>query len=68
MEKKEKQPVPHEAILLSKLVSEQKEIRITFLDGEYLIDQLRWHTVNQLGLLSGKVVNKLAIKYWEPSE
>ncbi len=66
MEKKDKNTVPHEAILLSKLITEQRSIKITFPDGEYLIDQLRWHTVNQLGLVSGKVVNKQAIKYWEP--
>lgn len=66
MEKKDKNAVPHEAILLSKMISEQRTIKITFPDGEYLIDQLRWHTLNQLGLVSGKIVNKNMIKYWEP--
>lgn len=57
--------VAHEAILLSRIISEKLMIKITFPDGEYLIDQLRWHTQTQLGLASGKVVNKLLIKYWE---
>ncbi|PCI27515.1 MAG: hypothetical protein COB67_08385 [SAR324 cluster bacterium] len=64
-ERKQKTQVAHEAILLSRVISEKQTIQIAFPDGEYLIDQLRWHTHNQLGLMSGKVVNKLAIKYWE---
>lgn len=63
--KKGKSQVPHDAILLSKAVSENLEIKITLIDGEYLIDQLRWHTLDCLGLKSGKVVLKHAIKYWE---
>ena len=59
---------PHEAILLSKVVSEKKQIRITFLDGDTLIDGLRWHTPECLGLRDGKVVNKSAIKFWEVLE
>ncbi len=29
------------------------------------MDRLKWHTDRQLGLQSGKVVNKNSIKYWE---
>ncbi|MGK0289639.1 MAG: hypothetical protein ACI86H_001085 [bacterium] len=58
-------PLPHEAVLLSKIISERLKIKITFLDGELLVDTLRWHTPYHLGLRSGKVVNKSAIKYWE---
>ena len=64
-EKKQKSQIAHEAIMLSKVISEKQSIKITFPDGEYLIDQLRWHTINSLGLKNGKVVNKSAIKYWE---
>lgn len=64
-EKKQKSQIAHEAILLSRVISEKQSIKITFLDGEYLIDQLRWHTISSLGLKNGKVVNKNAIKYWE---
>ncbi len=64
-EKRHKSQIAHEAILLSKVISEKQSIKITFPDGEYLIDQLRWHTMNSLGLKNGKVVNKSAIKYWE---
>jgi hypothetical protein len=60
-----RQQPPHEAILLSKAITEKKQIRITFLDGDVLIDGLRWHTPSQLGLRDGKVVNKSAIKFWE---
>jgi hypothetical protein len=59
---------PHEAILLSKAITEKKQLRITFLDGDVLIDGLRWHTPQQLGLRDGKVVNKAAIKFWEVME
>ena len=68
MEKREKANVAHEAILLSRMISEHKTIKITFGDGEYLMDQLKWHTGHQLGLKSGKVVTKIMIKYWEPVE
>jgi len=64
-EKKHKPQIAHEAIMLSRVISEKQSIKITFPDGEYLIDQLRWHTINSLGLKNGKVVNKNAIKYWE---
>lgn len=64
-EKKQRSQIAHEAIMLSKIISEKQSIKITFPDGEYLIDQLRWHTINSLGLKNGKVVNKAAIKYWE---
>jgi len=56
---------PHEAVLLSRIITEKKQIRITFLDGDTLIDGLRWHTPYHLGLKDGKVVNKSAIKFWE---
>ena len=56
---------PHEAVLLSKIITEKRQIRVTFLDGETLIDGLRWHTPYHLGLKDGKVVNKSAIKFWE---
>ncbi len=62
---KQKTQIAHEAIMLSKVISEKQSIKITFPDGEYLIDQLRWHTISSLGLKNGKVVNKNAIKYWE---
>lgn len=64
-EKRQKSQIAHEAILLSKIISEKQSIRITFPDGEYLVDQLKWHTGNSLGLKNGKVVNKSLIKYWE---
>jgi len=56
---------PHEAVLLSKIITEKKQIRITFLDGDTLIDGLRWHTPYHLGMKDGKVINKSAIKFWE---
>lgn len=61
----QKSQFPHEAVLLSKIVSDHSNIKLTFVDGEILIDQLRWHTPYHLGLNGGKVVNKSAIKYWE---
>lgn len=64
-EKRQKSQIAHEAIMLSRVISEKQSIKITFPDGEYLIDQLRWHTINSLGLKNGKVVIKNAIKYWE---
>ncbi|MCP4297001.1 MAG: hypothetical protein GY786_15465 [Proteobacteria bacterium] len=64
---KKKTHIDHEAMLLSRIISEKQTIKLSFPDGEYLVDQLRWHTQNQLGLSSGKVVNKGAIKYWEIS-
>ncbi|MBT4091020.1 MAG: hypothetical protein HOE30_21240 [Deltaproteobacteria bacterium] len=67
-DKKHKVQIAHEAIMLSKTISEKQSIKITFLDGEYLIDQLRWHTISSLGLKNGKVVNKNAIKYWEVAD
>ncbi|MDH4120476.1 MAG: hypothetical protein OEV94_02070 [Deltaproteobacteria bacterium] len=56
---------PHEAVLLSKIITEKKSVRVTFLDGEVMTDGLRWHTPYHLGMKNGKVVNKSAIKYWE---
>lgn len=67
-EKRDKGSVPHEAIMLSRVISEREQIKVTFPDGEYMIDHLRWHTHEALGLKSGKVINKLAIKYWETVE
>ena len=58
----------YEAILLSQVTSEKKQIRITFLDGDVLIERVRWHTPDTIGLLDGKVVNKQAIKFWEVLE
>ena len=63
-----RQPPPHEALLLSKAISGKKQIRITFLDGDTLIEGLRWHTSDSLGMRDGKVVNKSAIKFWEVME
>jgi len=63
-----RQAPPHEAILLSKAISEKKQIRIVFLDGDTLIDGLRWHTPDALGMRDGKVIHKAAIKYWEVVE
>lgn len=60
-----RQQPPHEAVLLSKIITEKKQIRITFLDGDTLIDRLRWHTPYHLGMKDGKVINKSAIKFWE---
>jgi hypothetical protein len=56
---------PHEAVLLSKIITEKKQIRVTFLDGDILVDGLRWHTPYHLGMKDGKVINKSAIKFWE---
>jgi len=64
-DKRQKAQIAHDAIMLSKVITEKLTIKITFLDGEYLIDQLRWHTIDSLGLKNGKVVYKGAIKYWE---
>ncbi len=67
-DRKVKSHIAHDAIMLSKVISERQTIKITFPDGEYLIDQLRWHTSENLGLKNGKVINKAAIKYWEVFE
>ena len=64
-EKRVKTAIAHDAILLSKIISEKRTIKVSFPDGEYLIDQLKWHTQDHLGLTGGKVVNKKQIKYWE---
>lgn len=60
-----RQQPPHEAVLLSKIITEKRQIMITFMDGDTLTDRLRWHTPYHLGLKDGKVVNKSAIKFWE---
>lgn len=60
-----RQQPPHEAVLLSKIITEKKQIQITFLDGDILVDGLRWHTPYHLGMKDGKVINKSAIKFWE---
>lgn len=67
-DKRSKSPIAHDAIMLSKIISEKQSIKITFTDGDFLVDQLKWHTNDHLGLKSGKVVNKLAVKYWEMVE
>lgn len=64
-DRKQKSQIAHEAIMLSRVISDKQNIKITFMDGEYLVDQLRWHTSTSLGLKTGKVVNKALIKYWE---
>lgn len=64
-DKRQKPQIAHDAIMLSKVISDKSTIKITFPDGEYLIDQLRWHTNDNLGLKNGKVIFKGAIKYWE---
>ncbi|MGK5094522.1 hypothetical protein WDW89_21225 [Deltaproteobacteria bacterium TL4] len=56
---------PYEAILLSQVITEKKQIRITLMDGDVLIDLVKWHTPNAIGLKDGKIVNKQVIKYWE---
>lgn len=63
--KKNRSIVDHEAIALSQALANKASIRISFVDGEYLIDRVKWYTSNQIGLDSGKIVNKGAIKYWE---
>ena len=55
----------YEAILLSQMITEKKPIRIIFMDGDVLIEQVRWHTPECIGLKDGKVINKRAIKFWE---
>jgi len=60
--------LPHEAILLSKVVSEKLHISITFLDGDTLVSQVRWHTSGAIGLKDGKIVNRNAIKFWQIEE
>jgi|APSaa5957512622_1039677.scaffolds.fasta_scaffold447922_1 hypothetical protein len=64
-DRRQKAQIAHDAIMLSKVITGKLTIKITFQDGEYLIDQLRWHTIDSLGLKNGKVVYKGAIKYWE---
>ncbi len=65
MEHPRKKPTPHEAIILSQAIVDKQQIQITFLDGDVLIEQVRWHTPECIGLKDGKVVNKQAIKFWE---
>ncbi len=62
---KSRKPTPHDAILLSQAIVEKRPISITFLDGDVMIEQVRWHTVECIGLRDGKIVNKQAIKFWE---
>jgi len=63
--KGKKTNIAHDEILLSKVVLEKSTIRVTFPDGEYIIDQLRWYTAKYLGLINGKIINRSAVKYWE---
>ena len=67
MEKMEprRKAIPHEAILLSQVIVENQQISITFLDGDVMVEQVRWHTPECIALRNGKVVNKHAIKFWE---
>jgi hypothetical protein len=60
-----RQTQDYEAIQLSQLITERKQIRIVFQDGDTLIEAVRWHTPQWIGLRDGKVVNKQAIKFWE---
>ena len=62
---KKKTNIAHDEILLSKVVTEKSTIRVTFPDGEYIIDHLRWYTDKYLGLNNGKIINRSAVKYWE---
>ena len=65
VEHQRRKATPHEAILLSKVIVENQHISITFLDGDVMVEQVRWHTPECIGLRNGKVVNKQAIKFWE---
>ena len=62
---KSRKTTPHDAILLSRVIVDKQPICITFLDGDVLIEQVRWHTPQCIGLKDGKIVNKQAIKFWE---
>ena len=55
----------YEAIQLSQAITERRQIRLVFLDGDTLIEFVRWHTPFSIGLRDGKVVNKQALKFWE---
>ncbi|MBF0350669.1 MAG: hypothetical protein HQM11_06535 [SAR324 cluster bacterium] len=57
--------ISYESLLLSQVVTEKKTIRVTFLDGDILIQKVQWHTMDAIGLKDGKVVNRHAIKFWE---
>lgn len=56
---------PYEAMLLSQVITEKKQLRISFIDGDMLVEKVQWHTSEYIGMKDGKVVNKRAVKYWE---
>ena len=56
----------YEAIQLSQAITDRKQLRLVFLDGDTLVEAVRWHTPAWIGLRDGKVVNKQALKFWEP--
>ena len=67
-DQKRKNPPPHEAILLSQAITEKKQIQITFIDGDIVVEQVKWHTPEHIGMKDGKVINKQAIKFWQMVE
>ena len=62
---KARKPTPHDANLLSQAIVDKRPICITYPDGDVMIEQVRWHTPECIGLRDGKMVNKKAIKFWE---
>ena len=56
----------YEAIQLSQAITDRKQLRLVFLDGDTLVESVRWHTPAWIGLRDGKVINKQALKFWEP--
>ena len=56
----------YEAIQLSQAITDRKQVRLVFLDGDTLVESVRWHTPAWIGLRDGKVINKQALKFWEP--
>ena len=56
----------YEAIQLSQAITDRKQLRLVFLDGDTLVETVRWHTSAWIGLRDGKVINKQALKFWEP--
>ena len=54
------------AIQLSQAITDRKQLRLVFLDGDTLVETVRWHTPAWIGLRDGKVINKQALKFWEP--
>ena len=56
----------YEAIQLSQAITDRKQLRLVFLDGDTLVESVRWHTPAWIGLRDVKVINKQALKFWEP--